>query len=82
MPDVDDPFVAGVGALKAGVMRLYGVVVFLGRWVRVGCARLLCGHWVHSLWSGAREAATSLGPLLYVTYLVSHRCVEKSIHLR
>jgi DNA-binding SARP family transcriptional activator len=37
--------VAGVGALEAGVMRLYGVVVILGGWVRVGCARL-CG--VHS----------------------------------
>jgi hypothetical protein len=45
MPDVDDAIGAGVGALKAGVMRLYGVVVILGGWVRVGWARLLCGHW-------------------------------------
>jgi hypothetical protein len=29
-------------ALKTGVVRLYGVVVILGGWVRVGCARL-CG---------------------------------------
>jgi hypothetical protein len=36
---------AGVGALEAGVVRLYGVVVILSGWVRVGCARL-CG--VHS----------------------------------
>ena len=37
---------AGEGALEAGVVRLYGVVVLLREWVRVGCARL-CG--VHSL---------------------------------
>jgi hypothetical protein len=38
---------AGVGALEAGVVRLYGVVVLLGSgWVHVGCARL-CG--VHSV---------------------------------
>ena len=43
MRDEDDALVAGVRALQAGVMRLYGVVVILGRWVR-GCARLLCGH--------------------------------------
>jgi hypothetical protein len=30
MPDEDDALVAGVGALEAGVMRLYGVVVILG----------------------------------------------------
>jgi hypothetical protein len=36
MPDVDDAISAGAGAqaLKAGVVRLYGVVVVLGRWVR------------------------------------------------
>ena len=28
--DVDDALVAGAGAVKAGVMRLYGVVVLLG----------------------------------------------------
>jgi hypothetical protein len=36
---------ADVGALEAGVVRVNGVVVLLGRWVRVRCARL-CG--VHS----------------------------------
>jgi hypothetical protein len=30
MPDVDDPLVAGVGALEAGVVRLYSVVMILG----------------------------------------------------
>src|SRR5215208_359727 len=35
---------AGVGALEAGVVRLYGVVVLLGGWVRVGCARLWGVH--------------------------------------
>jgi hypothetical protein len=37
---------AGVGALEAGVVHLYSVVVLPGGWVRVGCARL-CG--VHSV---------------------------------
>jgi len=48
MTDVDDAIEAGVGAqtLEAGVVGLYGVVVILGRWVRVGCARL---YGVHSL---------------------------------
>jgi|SRR5215211_5489539 hypothetical protein len=44
MPDVDDALVAGVGTLEAGVVRLYSIVLILGGWVRVGCARLLCGH--------------------------------------
>src|SRR5215213_4688162 len=35
VPDVDDAIVASVGALQAGVVRLYGVVVILGGWVRV-----------------------------------------------
>src|SRR5215208_8172542 len=35
VPDVDDAIVAGVGALQASVVRLYGVVVILGAWVRV-----------------------------------------------
>src|SRR5215212_3717205 len=43
VPDVHDAIGADVGALEAGVMRLYGVVVILSGWVR-GCARLLCGH--------------------------------------
>jgi hypothetical protein len=35
---------AGAGTLQTGVVSLYGVVVILSGWVRVGCARLLCGH--------------------------------------
>ena len=54
---------AGVGALEASVMHLYGVVVLLGRWVR-GCARL-CG--VHSLtpflWAGSRGVGDSRGAI-------------------
>ena len=46
MADVDDALQAGVGTLERGVVRLYGVVVVLDRWVRVGYVRL-CG--VHSL---------------------------------
>jgi hypothetical protein len=37
MADVDDAISAGVGALQAGVVRLYGVVMILDglvRWVR------------------------------------------------
>ena len=34
---------AGVGAIEAGVVRLYAVVLLLG-WVRVGCARLSSVH--------------------------------------
>jgi len=35
-------FYAGTRTLQASVVRLYGVVVIFGRWMRVGCARL-CG---------------------------------------
>src|SRR5215218_4465444 len=35
MTDEDSAIVAGVGALQAGVVHLYGVVVILGAWVRV-----------------------------------------------
>jgi hypothetical protein len=36
--------VAGMGTV---------LVLVLGRWVRVGCARLLCGHEVAPSWSGS-----------------------------
>jgi hypothetical protein len=63
---------AGVGALEVGVVSLYGVVMILGGWVRVGCARL-CG--VHSsvptfLWAGLRGAPTPPGPSFYPTRLL------------
>ena len=44
MPDEDDAPVAGMGTLEAGVVRLYGIVVILGGWVRWWCARLCGGH--------------------------------------
>ena len=37
-------FKAGAGPLEASVVSLYGVVVILSGWVRLGCARLLYGH--------------------------------------
>jgi hypothetical protein len=42
--DVDDAISTGVRALQASVVRLYGIVVILGGWVRVGCARLSSVH--------------------------------------
>ena len=36
VPDVDDAIVAGVGTLQASVVRLYGVIVIFGGWVRRG----------------------------------------------
>jgi len=43
--DVDDAIVAGVGTLEAGVVRLYGVIVILGGWVRGSRCRLtLAAH--------------------------------------
>jgi hypothetical protein len=49
-------------------VRLYGVVVILSGWVRVGCARL---SGVHSsvptfLWAGLRGVAAPAGPYLYL----------------
>jgi hypothetical protein len=41
MTDEDGTIGAHVGALEAGIMRLYGVVLILSGWVR-RCARLLC----------------------------------------
>jgi hypothetical protein len=47
MADVDDAVYAGVGAqaLESGVVRLYGVVVILGGWVRCVRGRLSRVHW-------------------------------------
>jgi hypothetical protein len=68
--DEDPAFEASVGAqaLQASVVRLYGVVVIVIRWVRVGCARLFG---VHSsvptfLWAGLRGAPTPAGPFLFI----------------
>jgi hypothetical protein len=70
MADVDDALVAGVGALQASVVRLYSIVVIVRRWVRAGCARLLCGHEVPLRGPGLgvlqhRRDHLSLTPLLY-----------------
>ena len=67
---------AGVGALEAGVVSLYGVVVILSGWVRVGCARL-CG--VYSsvptfLWAGLRGVRPPAGPFLYPTPSLYRLC--------
>ena len=61
--------VAGVVTLETGVVSLYGVVLLLSGWVRVGCARLSS---VHSsvptfLWAGLRGVAAPAGPFLYLT---------------
>src|SRR5215211_7575238 len=61
MRDVDDALEAGVGALEAGVMRLYGVVVIVSGWVRVGCARLCVGHEAPSSWSVPRGVSPPPG---------------------
>ena len=57
---------AGVGALEAGVVRLYVVLMivgwFFGGWAR-GCARLSGVHKT-SLWAGLRGAPTPAGPFL------------------
>jgi hypothetical protein len=67
MTDEDSAIVAGVGALKACVMRLYGVVLILGGWVR-RCARLLCGHEVAPSWSVPRGVSPPPGlPTLSTT---------------
>src|SRR5215218_4456659 len=52
---------AGAGTLKAGVVCLYGVVLILGGWVRVGCARLCGVHRGSSLWAGSRGVSAPAG---------------------
>ena len=44
MAHVDEALHAGVGTLERGVVRLYGVVVVLSGWVRVGYVRLCDVH--------------------------------------
>jgi hypothetical protein len=50
-------------AVYADVGALVLVVVFLGRWLCVGCARLCVGHEVTPSWSGPRELVTPRGHL-------------------
>jgi len=68
MPDVHDAISAGVGALEAGVMRLYGVVVILGGWVRWVRGRLIHVNLLDRL-AGLRGVATPAGPFLYLRVL-------------
>jgi hypothetical protein len=69
--DVNPAVYAGVGAFEAGVVRLYDVVVILGRWLRVGCARLIHGGLLSRL-SGLRGSFDfPAGAFLYVI-LSSH----------
>jgi hypothetical protein len=63
MTDADSALVAGVGAqpLKTGIMRLYGVVMIPGGWVR-RCARLLCGHEALLRGPGLGRVLAAAGP--------------------
>jgi DNA-binding XRE family transcriptional regulator len=79
--------VAGAGTLEAGVVDLYGVVVILSRWVRVGCARL-CGVHSEPPSSVGRVpgcsntcGATSLSDVLIILYL-SVFCLAKYSNYR
>ena len=53
MPDVDGAIGAGVGALVENdvVVLVEMRIMILSGWVRVGCARLLCGHEAIPSWS-------------------------------
>src|SRR5215204_72911 len=59
-PQTDPSIVADMRSLEGSVMRLYGVVVILSRWVR-GCARLLCGHEAIPSWSVPRGVGSIAG---------------------
>src|ERR671911_763138 len=55
--------VAGVRTLEAGVVSLYGVVLLLSGWVRVGCARLCGVHRAPSLWARLRGVPSTCGAI-------------------
>ena len=64
------------GTLKASVVCLYGIVLILGGWVRVGCARLSGVHRGSSLWARSRAVtwrcsagATSLSDTIIIPVL-------------
>src|ERR671911_113720 len=67
---------AGVGALEAGVVRLYAVVVIVSGWVRVGCARLCGVHEAPPLGPGSGGFLAPAGPSLYPTLLLYHMCID------
>jgi hypothetical protein len=75
---------AGVGAL-AGDIDIVLVemrIMILNGWVRMGCARLLCGH---EAFPFVVRASGRLGPPRRLPTLsiavLSHVCIEESIHL-
>ena len=53
-------------------MRLYGVVMLLGRWVRVACARLLCGHEVPPRGPGPGVRQHLRGHFRFDTHMLTH----------
>ena len=65
-------------AVVAGVGVLVLVVVILGGWVRVGCARLLCGHEVAPSWSVPRGVSPPPGLPTLSTAVLSHSRVRVS----
>jgi hypothetical protein len=77
MADVDDTLVAGVGALEAGVVRLYGVVLLLGRWVR-GCARLSRVHSDLQVCVGRVPGCSSTCGAIYVVAVLKHGAWENA----
>jgi hypothetical protein len=66
---------ASAWPFEASVVRLYSVVVILGGWVRVGCARLFGVHRAPSLWAGLRGVSAPPGPFLYPTPLLYRICL-------
>src|ERR687884_2308678 len=75
--------VAGVGTqgLKARVVRLNGVVVILGGWGRVGCARLLYGHEVPLRGPGPGVLQHRRGHF-FMTPVLSHMTLLSASNMR
>jgi hypothetical protein len=65
---------AGVGALQAGVVRLYRVVVILGGWVRGSRGRLIHVN-SSDLLAGLRGVLPPAGPLIISSYILPNSCL-------
>src|SRR5215203_5825921 len=61
----------GVAEVDVPVQTRVRVILFFGRWVRVGCARLLCGHGGFSLGPGPGRMLAAAGPFFVNSYIVS-----------